>query len=197
MIFLSNKELTKKIKDLLKDGGYAVVAYLGKNARNIIPKNTTVICNFNSMGTNPHEIQWLLEHKVDVRNLDNLHAKVYCSRYGAIVCSANLSTNGLELLEGKHANMCEAGVYIPAKGKNSVKQRAYKDILQWCVRKEKDAKKGNISVSDIETRISEWDKIKSGFRRNRNEEALNLQAYAEFRDNILIVPITGDSDVWS
>jgi hypothetical protein len=56
---------------------------------------------------------------------DNIHCKVYCSRYGAVVGSANFSTNGLEIM-GERAGNLEAGVYIAQS------EKSFTAIRAWC-----------------------------------------------------------------
>lgn len=187
--FLTDDKITANVKELLSEGGVAVVAYVGKNARNMLSKDTIVICDFNSFGTNPNEIAWLIEKKYDVRSLANLHAKVYCSEFGAIVGSANLSANGLELLDGTPANLTETAVLVSAD------EKAYRDIYNWCQEIQIKVKKGNISGDEISRRVEEWNLLALKGRRGHVASIPSIQNYREFRKTVLIVPINGGSDI--
>ncbi|MGK5083737.1 phospholipase D family protein [Bdellovibrionota bacterium FG-1] len=127
----------------------AAVAYIGRSASKALPKHkVTLLCNFDSMGTNPEEILTLKKKHFRVRKIKNLHAKVYCSSRGAIVGSANLSTNGLELYEGVPAALIEAAVFI------SPDEPAYRKIRQWCKTKEKQSQ--SISSAELKKKIAWW-----------------------------------------
>lgn len=45
---------------------------------------------------------------------DGLHAKVFVSSAGAIICSANASANGVGRTRGEAGNLVEAGIFCPA-----------------------------------------------------------------------------------
>ena len=54
-----------------------------------------VVCNLSSGGTNPHEIRELLKRGVEVRQLNDLHAKIGVVDDLSFLGSSNMSTNGL------------------------------------------------------------------------------------------------------
>lgn len=77
------------------------VAYWGDGACKRLSLATaaklTVICNARSGSCNPKELERLLELQgrgARIQTLDDLHAKVYLTREGAIVGSSNASANG-------------------------------------------------------------------------------------------------------
>jgi hypothetical protein len=87
--------------DLLSDPSdrrVAISAFVGDGAEAFLPfpKGIKLVCWPNPTGTNPRAVRVLLRKGVDVRFSDSLHMKVYWSKHrGAIITSANLSTNAL------------------------------------------------------------------------------------------------------
>jgi len=108
--FLFGPSLSECIKNIAQGKNFrAAVAYWGSEALSypLIPGPSSIYyCDLLSGGTNPRVIEEIGEEiGVDkFRHVQNLHAKVYCSDKGTIVCSANFSSNGLE-------NNIEAGVF--------------------------------------------------------------------------------------
>ncbi|HLW99799.1 MAG TPA: phospholipase D family protein [Candidatus Acidoferrales bacterium] len=100
---LFNKEKGRRV---------ALVAFVGKNAEAYLPrpKGLELVCWPQAPGTNPTTVGFLLKKKVDVRFAKRLHMKVYWTKnHGAVVTSANLSTNAY----GAGA-LHEAGVLLPS-----------------------------------------------------------------------------------
>lgn len=91
----------------------ALVAFVGKNADAYLPrpKGLELICWPQASGTNPGSINNLIiKKKVHVQFADQLHMKVYwTAKQGAVVASANLSTNAYG-----HGGLHEAGVLLPS-----------------------------------------------------------------------------------
>lgn len=118
MRFVSSSELNSNmVLNLMREGGTAVVAFVGKGALRLLPKkNFRLVCNIFSAGTNPYEIEKIQMRfgKDSVRTFDGLHAKVYTSKLGALVGSANLSANGLGFNADEVLPSVEAGVLIPS-----------------------------------------------------------------------------------
>lgn len=80
------------------DRRVAISAFVGDGADAFLrsPKGILLVCWPNPTGTNPKAVRDLLRKGVDVRFSDSLHMKVYWSnRRGAIITSANLSTNAM------------------------------------------------------------------------------------------------------
>ena len=98
MEFLQGQTLQRQITTLLSDRPLdCAVAFWGLGAHKRLGTAhglVRILCNLSMGGTNPHAIR-ALQRTVPVRQLDDLHAKVYIGRSEMIVSSANASTNGL------------------------------------------------------------------------------------------------------
>jgi hypothetical protein len=89
----------------------ALVAYIGENGDAFLPhpQNLQIVCSLEAGATNPETLIRLMKKGARVNQSDRLHMKVYwSSRKGAVICSANASSNAL----GKGA-LKEAGVWFP------------------------------------------------------------------------------------
>lgn len=76
------------------------------------PSRARILCNVTLGGTNPKALEEAgAPNSLNLRCYDTLHAKVYLSRAGAVVASANASENGLSGGE-KPALLQEAGVWL-------------------------------------------------------------------------------------
>lgn len=105
--FVAGGDILKQVRDLLTMADHAdlAVAFWGKGAAEMLQLNATkqtrIICDALSGGCNPTELRTLFElsdrsqKRVQLRHLRGLHSKVYLTRQGAVVGSANASTNGL------------------------------------------------------------------------------------------------------
>lgn len=135
----SLKEILKQVYKGSKEN-YAVVAFVGGNVKDYLDvkiKNLKVVCNGESLGTNPEGLQYLSNKlKSNLKSNKSLHSKIYLSEKGALVGSANLSANALELLEKKKGSM-EAMVWIPASKESEV---TYKNIKSYCSKIFKNSK---------------------------------------------------------
>ncbi len=107
MIFLDGAATTAEIKRLTDSSKKVrmAVAFWGDGATDGLGleakgQSATIICNLKSGGTNPHEIQKLINNKVFVLQCDTLHGKVYLFDDHVILGSSNASANGLAL-QGK------------------------------------------------------------------------------------------------
>jgi hypothetical protein len=110
--FLTTSRLFDTIYELSfrsKDRMYAAIAYVGKNAYQLFHENirkvedVKFVVNFseNSVrngSTNPAGVSQLQDF-AEVRNKEDLHAKVYIFDDVALVCSANLSRNATSNVE--------------------------------------------------------------------------------------------------
>ena len=84
-------------------------------------QETKIVCNLRTGGTNPREIETLIDAGAEVRHSDTLHAKVYLLDEGGAVGSSNVSANGLSF-QGKECDgWTEANVVF---GRNSLYQAA-------------------------------------------------------------------------
>jgi phosphatidylserine/phosphatidylglycerophosphate/cardiolipin synthase-like enzyme len=97
------------------------VAYWGRGAEKLLQsesKGFKVICNLMSGGTNPEVIRNLRKFRprVEVRHHDDLHAKVFIGDHAAIIGSANMSTNGLNIESEEFDGWQEAGYHTDHSG---------------------------------------------------------------------------------
>ncbi len=89
----------------------AIVAFVGSGVERYLPSPNGIelVCWPQPGSTNPNAIRRLMSLGVDVSFADNLHMKVYWAKgQGAIITSANLSTNALG------GRLLEFGVLLPA-----------------------------------------------------------------------------------
>lgn len=93
------------------------IAFWGAGAEEIFsnqPNNFEIICNLTTGGTNPKVIRQLSTmDNISILQLNTLHAKVLIADGGALVSSANASTNGLALEGATASTWQEAGVLVP------------------------------------------------------------------------------------
>lgn len=127
-MFLNEKQIVESISKLFSNSKKVdcAVAFIGKGALEIIPKNCEVriICNLESGATNPNAIKELIERGVIIKSHPDLHAKVYIGDDYSVVGSANLSANGLGLEGSELSGWIEAGF----KEKD---QESLRSIRQW------------------------------------------------------------------
>jgi hypothetical protein len=94
----------------------AITAFVGEGAESYLPnpKGLHLICWPKAGGTNPNTIRQLMQRGAKVSFVDSLHMKLYWAEgRGAIISSANLSTNALG-----SGNLMELGVLLPAEDIN-------------------------------------------------------------------------------
>lgn len=116
-IFLDDGELGPAIIKLVKGNelrcavafwGNGAVRKLFKNCA--LPGSSKIICDLTMGGTNPEELRALgAPANERLKHLSGLHAKVYISDRGLIICSANVSNNGIGFLDVP--KLIEAGVF--------------------------------------------------------------------------------------
>lgn len=131
MIFLQDKYIHSQTYDILQHANEAkiAVAYWGIDAirrlglSNMNRSSIQVICDLRSGCCNPAELEKLIKI-AKVKRIDSFHAKVFWTPNGAIVGSANASSNGL-CEEGKDFfGNIEACVFIDNK-------KILSDIRKW------------------------------------------------------------------
>lgn len=120
-MFLSDSSYFNQLKSQLGKARHAsvAVAFWGKGAERAFSEwngeSMLIICNLAMGGTNPAAIKALRElPNVEIRQLDDLHAKVIITDHALLVGSANVSANGLGLENGEIAGWREAGVLSEA-----------------------------------------------------------------------------------
>jgi hypothetical protein len=116
MKFLEHDAIKKNVRALLSFKGPAriAVAYWGKGALELLdldPNRTDlqILCCLKAGSSDPKVIR---QFGAKARQIDNLHAKVFWTSRGAIVGSANVSTNGLPEQDEFADRLIEAGVYL-------------------------------------------------------------------------------------
>lgn len=100
-----------KLFSLSKGRRVAIVAFVGEGAEAYLPKPKGIhlICWPKAGGTNPNALRRLMKRGVSISFVDSLHMKLYWAEdKGAIISSANLSTNALGA-----GNLKEIGVVLP------------------------------------------------------------------------------------
>jgi hypothetical protein len=116
-IFLDDRELGPAIVKLMKGTGLrCAVAFWGYGATGKLfktgrpPADARIICDLTMGGTNPKELKELnAPDNKGLKHLPGLHAKVYISDQGLIICSANASNNGIGFLDVPR--LFEAGAF--------------------------------------------------------------------------------------
>lgn len=115
MKFLTSQDVTRKARSLLRSRGplKMAIAYWGKDALKLLRLNprrdVELICCLKGGKSDPDVIK---RFRRKARQHDKLHAKVIWTRKGAIVGSANASSNGLPQEEDQTGSLIEAGVFI-------------------------------------------------------------------------------------
>jgi hypothetical protein len=124
------------------------VAFWGRDAKHYFSGGSArIICNLGTGGTNPYEIQHLVEQGHSVRQNDRLHAKVYIGGGSAVVGSANASANGLGLEDVQQARRIEAAILIEDAAA----------ISDWFERLWSDPQTREVDKNDISAAIAIWE----------------------------------------
>jgi phosphatidylserine/phosphatidylglycerophosphate/cardiolipin synthase-like enzyme len=114
-VLYTSSEVRSAIVELFEDPHaerIAISAFVGDGARAYLPHPAGIrlLCSPTPGATNPSELRYLLGKGVRVDFVDSLHMKIYwAKKRGAIITSANLSTNAMGT-----GGLKEAGVLLPA-----------------------------------------------------------------------------------
>jgi hypothetical protein len=115
--FIYGSDLSDRIRLVCAEGDVdAAVAFWGHKVReHLFPnweeRRIRIVCDISMGGNSQKSLKALgAPNNENLRVLDRLHAKVFWSPVGAVVCSANASANGIGSL-GEPAGNLEAGVY--------------------------------------------------------------------------------------
>lgn len=100
-------EFSRQVRMAVAFWGDGAVEGLGLEGKGT---SASVVCNLRSGGTNPHEIQKLIDQDIPVRQCHTLHGKVYLFDEQVIVGSSNASANGLALQGKELAGWREANI---------------------------------------------------------------------------------------
>jgi hypothetical protein len=130
------------------------VAFWGKGSQSIFDrwnaKPLHILCNLALGGTNPSVIRKLRTLEgAEVRQLDNLHAKLILTDRAMIVGSANMSSNGLGLEDGEVAGLRELGMVSRDAGHLDAARSWFEDV--WKTSR-------SITDSDLDNAETAWEK---------------------------------------
>ena len=177
--FLVGNQLSKAIGEILKEPACrCAVAFWGKDASKKLASDQTtvqIICNLRSGGTNPFEIEKLPRR--NMRRHDTLHAKVYLGAKHAVICSANVSSNGLGLEGIEQAHWVEAGVLL-----NDISE-----ISRWF----EDLWKESLPISDQDLKAA---KVNWKLRQKSRPSALSLSEFDPDRADVPLLYWFEDCD---
>jgi hypothetical protein len=119
--FLDHREVGPAITKLMKGKSVrCAVAFWGTGAAQklfmggALPSGSRIICDVSMGGSNPHELESMgAPYNLNLKHIRGLHAKIYFSDDGLIVCSANASNNGIGFTDAPA--LFEAGVFHSAQ----------------------------------------------------------------------------------
>jgi len=195
-MFVTSDNYKEKLETIVADDGdlLLAVAFWGRGAESIVLSKrratTKLICNLRSGATNPETISSLRkEEGVVVRQHDRLHAKVILGPKMALVGSANLSSNGLNLEAEETDGWEEAGVIV-------TESLQLKSIRQWFESLWRDARE--VTDNDLEEAISIWasrrgTRIKSRQGDKKNGFTLQGLSESEILDRPVFLAIYNES----
>jgi hypothetical protein len=121
-MFITSSGYEEAIRTILQERGAALmaIAFWGHGAEQLLKDRrdtTRIICNLSSGATNPDTIVALRRAgNIRIKQHDRLHAKVVSVGTTAIVGSANLSSNGLNLEADEVMGWEEAGYVTRSAG---------------------------------------------------------------------------------
>ncbi len=111
-VLYQSSDVRREIIKIFSHGGrrrVAIAAFVGDGAESYLPKppGLEIICWPKAGGTNPNTLRRLTKRGAKIRFADRVHMKVYwADGYGAVITSANLSTNALGSGDLKEAGIC-------------------------------------------------------------------------------------------
>jgi hypothetical protein len=111
----TSADVKKAIVDLFENSKgrrVAITAFVGSCAEEYLPYSDGIelVCWPKAGGTNPNAIRTLVKRGVKVSFVESLHMKIYWTEdKGAVITSANLSTNALGT-----GNLYEFGILVPS-----------------------------------------------------------------------------------
>ncbi len=169
-ILNNSEEINKSIRIVLEkksDNRIIAVAYVGNNAISYLPnpRDIKLYCSTDIPGTNPSSLRTLKNNGVKIHAVKNLHSKIYWSKSGgAVICSANLSNNGLSV-HGNH----EVGVLLP---KDSFDVQSYVSMLQ----------STEINYSDIDQLEKKYNLYMLKNKRAASKGKVKLQRFQDWEE---------------
>jgi len=178
-MFITSGDYLAEVKKLVQVSERLdiAVAFWGEGSDALIVPATNraarIICNLSSGGTNPAPIRKLKDLGFAVKQQDDLHAKVILGTDVAIVGSANMSTNGLQLEGGESAGWSEAGVLVTTS-------EELRDIARWFEAAWSRAR--DIDASHLDSAEAAWLLRRKARPKLKQAESLFDLAPGEVRD---------------
>lgn len=188
-MFLHEDHLTKAILHLLMTTPTLRIAtaFIGTGASRFIGNQCTdakIVCNLSMGSTNPQEIVTLIQRfgKSNVRQVNNLHAKLYIGSEYAIVGSANMSHNGLGF---QPTALREAGYRFPLEPSSPHGSLDWFDQL-WDEARE-------ITEKDLENAKEKWKRRDKNRDGEWNFDSRDICHYDFDRDDFPLLDWFGSS----
>jgi hypothetical protein len=167
MKFLHGSELTKAIRSLVRGNTKIklAIAYWGSLSLDLLKvnpngKNVEIVCCLKGGKSDPNIIQ---QFGSKARQNDRLHAKVIWTQSGAVVSSANASSNGLPEEEQSAIGLIEAGIYVD-RGNELAAIRKWFDRLY---REARPVRKVDLDAAQRSREQRTWGNVSVGRRRKR------------------------------
>ncbi|MGM5022182.1 phospholipase D family protein [Tardiphaga sp. 367_B4_N1_1] len=118
-LFLTDDSV-HKIRSITEAAGLKkfAVAFWGQGAANQLGISKAngaecrILCDLFSGACNPKEMQGLLDLGCEIKTIDGLHSKIYCSHSQVVIGSSNASSNGLATSGKYFSGNVEANVLI-------------------------------------------------------------------------------------
>ena len=187
MFLNSGKEIAKKIDFLINEeitgSVNFAVAFWGSGADYKLRGSCKIICDLDSGACNPHVIRNLLKRdNCVVLKAENFHAKVVISSAGAVISSANMSTNGLGSEGSDASGTIEAGYFVTRQ------LPEYKEISKWF--DDMWCNASSITEDDLLIAEQRWNfrnrdfPIENSIRPRSNPETININPYVLLEDEI-------------
>lgn len=193
-MFVSSTNYYETVKSIATEDGdlLMAVSFWGRSAESIVHPRSSghvkIICNLQSGATNPDTIFALLNRNgITVKQHDRLHAKVIIGSKAAVVGSANLSSNGLNLEGIELQGWEEAGLLT----KDTLQ---VEEIKQWFDSLWIDAQ--DIRDNDIDEARKKWAMRRSSRIHSssgaHNGFSLENFTYSDFLDRPVFLAIYTD-----
>jgi hypothetical protein len=180
LLFLEGHQLTSAIKGLVKRNGplKIAVAYWGSGGLRLLGlnpkrKDLKIVCCLKGGKSDPDLIKNFGKR---ARQSDRLHEKIVWTPSGAIVSSANASSNGLPEEEDTAAGLIEAGLFI-----SDTKQ--LKSIGTWINKLHKNSrpiKKADLDAARLARKKRLWDAPKTRQKKQSLIDAIQEGGKLEF-----------------
>jgi hypothetical protein len=188
-MYITSEKYLSQVTALIEESDRLdiAVAFWGEGSNSLLARSSDklvrVICNLASGGTNPHPIEQLLKQGVNLRQLDDLHAKVVLGSQSALVGSANFSTNGLQLEGSEVRGWSEAGL-------STCSASDLHEIAQWFEAEWDRARP--VEASDLKRALSKWKLRRAARPRVKQVKSLIDFSPADVKDRNLYVIIWGE-----